>query len=167
VTASTLPPRLAVPGSPFSSLAGLAEDSSRRTDLALTDHTWDAADGWAATTLLTREQIPYRAALTTPLRITSADAPEWILLVEPHPAGTWDTRMRSYRARVLSTADVRQRCGVDERFLHLHAGGSLAAVSESLLRLRHRLRPERRDTVSDSHTVLAALGAPQRGPSDA
>jgi len=110
--------------------------------MALKDYTWDELDDWARSTRLHRDEIPRRVAMTAPQLVTDADDPERILLVDPHPPGTWETWMFPYASLVLSAADIRRRCGDEVDFLRLAEGDSLARVSESLVQLRERLRPE-------------------------
>jgi hypothetical protein len=116
--------------------------------MALRDYTWDERDDWPNTTALHRDEIPRRAALTAPQIISDADDPGLILLVDPHPPGTWETWMFPYASLVLSAADIRWRCGQDEKFLRLGEGDTLGVVSESLVQLRERLLPQYRDALS-------------------
>ncbi|MFI9384236.1 hypothetical protein [Kutzneria sp. NPDC052558] len=116
--------------------------------MALKDYTWDELDDWARSTRLDRDEIPGRVALTAPLLVTDADDPGRILLVDPHPPGTWETWMFPYASLVLSAADIRRRCGEEVEFLRLAAGDSLARVSESLVELRDRLSLEYRRALS-------------------
>lgn len=122
--------------------------------MVLTDYTWDERDDWAQSIRLRRDDVPRRVALTAPRLVTDADDPERILLVDPHPPGTWDTWMFPYRSLVLSAAEVRKRWGDEERFLHLAEGDSLVAVSESLLRLWERQGRECQDAVAVANTDL-------------
>ena len=116
--------------------------------MALKDFTWDEHDDWAHSTRLHRDEVPGRAALTAPQLVTHPDDPALILLVDPHPPGTWETWMFPYASLVLSAADIRRRGGGEAEFLRLGEGDSLATVAESLVRLRERLWREYRDALS-------------------
>ena len=119
--------------------------------MALTDYTWDERDDWAHSTGLHRDEIPGRAALTAPLLVTHPDDSAQILLVDPHPPGTWETWMFPYASMVLSAADIRLRCGGKVEFLRLVAGDTLATVADSVVRLRERLWPEYQDALATGY----------------
>ncbi|MEV6602633.1 hypothetical protein [Kutzneria sp. NPDC051319] len=116
--------------------------------MTMNDFTWDNRDDWAHSTRLHRDEIPGRVALTAPLLVAHADDPELILLVDPHPQGTWETWMFPYASLVLSAAEIRRACGDEVEFLRLGEGDSLAEVSESVVHLRERMGPEYRDALS-------------------
>jgi hypothetical protein len=103
---------------------------------------------------LRSEEIPHRAALTAPQLVTDEENPTRILLVDPHPPGTWDTWMFPYASLALSAADIRRQCGVAVEFLRLGRGDTVAAVSASLLRLRDLLWRDYQDALSVGYNSL-------------
>ena len=118
---------------------------------ALTDYTWDEHDDWAHSIRLHSDEIPGRAALTAPLLVTHPDDSARILLVDPHPPGTWETWMFPYASMVLSAADIRRRRGDEVEFLRLAAGDTLATVADSVVRLRERLWSEYQDALATGY----------------
>lgn len=112
------------------------------------DYTWDDRDESAHSTRMHCEEVPRRAALTALRLVTDAEHPERILLVDPHPQGTWDTWMFPYTSLVLSAADIQRRCGDAVEFLRLGQGDGLMSVSSSLVRLRKLLWQDYRDATS-------------------
>lgn len=130
------------------------------------DYTWDELDDWAHSIRLHRDEIPGRVALTAPQLVTDTADPERILLVDPHPPGTWETWMFPYASLVLSAADIRRRCGEAVDFLRLAEGDTLGAVAESMVQLRERLAPEYRQALSVGYNnVLPHLRDSWRGES--
>lgn len=86
--------------------------------------------------------------MTAPQLVVDADDPGLILLVDPHPPGTWETWMFPYASLVLSGAEIGRLCGNEVKFLQLGEGDSLAEVADSLVQLRTRLAPEYRRALS-------------------
>ncbi len=100
------------------------------------DYTWDDSSP-TGDIVLEPEWVPHRVALTSPQAVFGSERD--VLLVDPHPTGTWHTWMFPYASLIMDVAEIEQLSAKKQRprprFLDLAAGDTLRHVSESLREL--------------------------------
>jgi hypothetical protein len=124
------------------------------------DFTWDDDDSRAVTTKLTDETVPNRLAITAPQVITHPDHLTRALLIDPHPAGTWETWMFPYASLILDNEMMEAAASAKERprFLSLKPGDTLKDVAEALHDVRLLYRDEYQAALSEGlNNVLPDL----------
>ncbi|MGW2308710.1 hypothetical protein [Actinomadura luteofluorescens] len=105
------------------------------------DYSWDHASNLNEEHL-NAEVVPGRYALTAPQVVVNPE--KQILIVDPHPAGTWDTWMFPYASLILTREEVAARieggstssANGSRRILEISAGSTFRELSEALAALR-------------------------------
>ncbi|QXJ21305.1 hypothetical protein AGRA3207_002144 [Actinomadura graeca] len=127
----------------------------------MSDYAWDHSDSLAHKVEVTEETLPNRVALTATQIITRGEDGRQVLLVDPHPAGTWDTWMTPYSSLVLEEGALRARgrdLGADLQFLQLSPGDSLKRLADALDQLASVYQEEYRQALKqDLNNVLPEL----------
>ncbi|MEU8124656.1 hypothetical protein AB0C21_38595 [Spirillospora sp. NPDC049024] len=127
----------------------------------MSDYTWDHSDNLAHQVEVTQETVPGRVALTATQLITRNGTNGQVLLVDPHPGGTWETWMTPYSSLVLDEDALKtkgQELGEDLQFLRISPGASLKDLADSLDQLASVYEQEYRQALEqDLNNVLPDL----------
>ncbi|MFC4048548.1 hypothetical protein ACFOY4_02530 [Actinomadura syzygii] len=127
----------------------------------MSDYAWDHSDNLAHQVEVTQEALPNRVALTATQLITRGDSGRQILLVDPHPKGTWETWMSPYSSLVLDEEALKAKnreLDEDLLFLRLSPGDSLKKLADALDQLVAIYEDEYRQAVKqDLNNVLPEL----------
>lgn len=92
------------------------------------------------------DAVPDRATLAQTCIVVN-EAKE-VLLIDPHPAGTWETWMFPYSSFILANEVIRD--GFPEaRFLRLSRGSALSDVSDALVQILEHYEREYQEAVLD------------------
>lgn len=126
------------------------------------EYTWDKNDNAAATTKISREVTPTRAALTATAIVLSRSPAMRVLLVDPHPSGTWNTWMSPYASLVLERESLKVDPSDSDKlecsFLDLDAGDTLADVAQAMDELLDRYQDEYRAALnSNMNNILSQV----------
>lgn len=106
------------------------------------DYAWDNR---VDSTKISADSMPQRFALTAP--IVATDGSKRILLIDPHPTGTWDTWMFPYASLVLTREELREH-GVPAHHEIFRSGSTtLGELSSALADLRDELFDEYRRAI--------------------
>lgn len=118
------------------------------------DYSWDDL---ADPRTIGSESVPVRFALTAPVVVRREDGD--VLLIDPHPPGTWDTWMFPYASLVL-TLDQVIKAGVPSTHpvLTLSGDSTLGELGRALIDLRAALKEQYESAVSEGiNSVLPEL----------
>jgi hypothetical protein len=118
------------------------------------DYTWDNSTD---SRVIGKDAIPLRFALTAPVVVESANSD--VLLIDPHPPGTWDTWMFPYASLVLTIDQIADRSLPPEHAIfRLSESTTLGELASALVQLRSALRDEYEAAISDGiNSVLPDL----------
>jgi hypothetical protein len=135
--------------------------------MARTDYTWDATTPDMLDVRLTAETMPNRVALTAPQLIMEPTTAN-LLLVDPHPPGTWDTWMLPYASLILTLAEIQAKAASrgheDLLFLRLSPGDTLWDLGHALRELRQVFLTEYRAALRESlNNVIPDLNGSWNG----
>ncbi|GCB49039.1 hypothetical protein [Streptomyces sp. NL15-2K] len=116
---------------------------AKEDHMAHADHSWDK-DANLNDERLGADVVPTRYALTAPQVVVNDD--KQILIVDPHPAGTWDTWMFPYASLIVTREEVSQdSAGQDtgsSPILAIAEGSTFRELSEALGALRRERQDE-------------------------
>ncbi|MBB5852965.1 hypothetical protein ACFQ05_06670 [Amycolatopsis umgeniensis] len=112
------------------------------------EYNWNSTDRQAGDIRLPAELMPNRVALTATAIVTSNDSSR-VLLVDPHPEGTWDTWMFPYASLILDKKQIEDdsKSVSKRKFLDLEPGVTLGTLGAALDELMEVYRDEYRQAL--------------------